>query len=69
MGKSMKQFILADGDVLLERPRVIGHVMRGSGYYYFDIIYDGKATNRAYMSQWKSEVERERGRLINFDWS
>jgi hypothetical protein len=67
----MKRFTLADGDVFLERPTFVGPVRKdwdceGDTWYKFRFTVDGK--DYAYYSRWKVEVERERERLLAFNW-
>ena len=68
----MKRFVLADGDVLLSKPDVIGGIYRpywpkiGYGDPQFHICLAGVV--RTYRSRWLSEVKRERARLIAFNW-
>jgi hypothetical protein len=65
----MKRFVLADGDVIFKKPLVV-HVVRrcASGYgWRFDIVLANGA-GLHYRSKWKVEVERERDRLLSFNW-
>ena len=70
----MKQFTLADGDIIRASPIYIGatHVQysmhTGNHWYQFDITLPC-GTELFYRHKWKAEVERERNRLVNFDWS
>lgn len=64
----MKRFVLADGDVIFQKPVVV-HAVRPShfGLWKFEMILsNGAGVN--YHSPWKVEVERERQRLLDFNW-
>ena len=62
----MRRFILADGDVFFQKPSLVSAVYGTSRGYQFYIVVGG--LRRMYRSQWKVEAERERARLIAFDW-
>jgi hypothetical protein len=71
----VKRFTLADGDVFFQPPTLVGGIAQdyegsefGWSSPYFDIHFaDG--TKRIYRNRFKREVERERERLLSFDWT
>jgi hypothetical protein len=67
---TMKRFTLADGDIFFECPSFVGPVRRDwlddDVSYKFMFTVAGK--DFIYRSRWKVEVERERERLLAFNW-
>ena len=70
----MKKFTLADGDVLFAQPLYVSRIYRmhlpklPPGPWRFDIVLANHGLKAHYRSKYKREVERERERLINFNW-
>lgn len=73
----MKRFMFADGEVLFEPPVYVSKVMyrpicpprlpQRERYTLYLRTKSGLETE--YSSKWKVEVERERNRLLSFDWN